>query len=93
MSENSVSDSNLRPPKYNEKERRLVVNFSLHFRALLNTQGWAAALDRDFDIALLGKESERAALLVDASSSDAGVKADVKTKLIALDINAKVIYD
>ena len=47
-------------------------------------------MDRDF--ALSSKESERAVLLVSASSSDAAVKADAKTKLIVLDMNAKVIY-
>ena len=41
---------------------------------------------------LVGRESERAALLVNASSSDAGVKVDGKTKLIALDMNAKAIH-
>ena len=93
MFENSVSGSNLRPPKYNGKGGRHFVIFSLHFRAWLNTQGWAAVLDRDFDITLPGKESQRAALLVNASSSsDATVKADAKTKLIVLDINAKAIY-
>ena len=49
-------------------------------------------MDRDFDITLPGEESERVAILVDASSSDADVKADAKTKLIALDINTKAIY-
>ena len=38
------------------------------------------------------QESERTELLVKASSSDAAVKADAKTKLIALDMNAKAIY-
>ena len=51
-------------------------------------------LDRDFVIALPihSKESERAAFLVSASSPDAAVKADAKTRLIALDMNAKAIY-
>ena len=92
MSENSVSGSNLRPPKYNRNGGRYFVIFSLHFRAWLNTQGWAAVLDRNFDITLLSKESERAAHLVNASSSNAGVKADAKTRLIVLDRNAKTIY-
>ena len=92
MSKSSVSGSNLRPPKYNEKGERHFIIFSLHFRAWLNTQGWAAVLDQKFDITLPGKESERAELLINASSSDAGVKTDAKTKLIELDINAKVIY-
>ena len=48
-------------------------------------------MDADFDIALPGKESERAALLVSASSFDATVKANAKTKLIALDMNVKAI--
>ena len=92
MSKSSVSGSNLRPPKYNGKGERLFVIFSLYFRAWLNTQESAAVLDRDFDITLPGEESERVAILVDASSSDADVKADAKTKLIALDINTKAIY-
>ena len=82
MSENSVSGSNLRPPKYNGKGGRHFVIFSLHFRAWLNTQGCGGVLDPDFDIVLPGKESERAALFVSASSSYAAVKADAKTKLI-----------
>ena len=48
-------------------------------------------MDPDFDIVLPGKESERAALFVSASSSYAAVKADAKTKLIALNMNAKAI--
>ena len=70
MSENSVSGSNLRPPKYNGKGGRHFVIFSLHFRAWLNTQGCWGVLDAEFDIALPSKESERAVLLVSASSSD-----------------------
>ena len=92
MSENSVSDSNLRPPKYNGKGGRHFVIFSLHFRAWSNTQGCGDVLDADFDIALPSKESERTELLVKRSDSDAAVKADVKAKLIALEMNAKAIY-
>ena len=92
MFENSVSGSNLRPPKYNGKGGRHFVIFSLHFRAWLNTQGWASVLDADSDMALPSKESERTELLVKASSSDAAVNADAKIKLIALGINAKAIY-
>ena len=90
MSENSVSGSKLRSPKYNGKGGRHVVIFSLHFRAWLNTQGWADVLDRDFDIALPSKESERTELLVNAPSSDAAVKADAKAKLIAFKSNLRI---
>ena len=92
MSENSVSGSNLRPPKYNGKGGRDFVVFSLHFRAWLNTQGCGSVLDADLDIALPTKESDRATLLVAVSRSDATAKTDAKTKLIALDVNAKATY-
>ena len=49
-------------------------------------------MDTDFDIALPSSESERATLLVALSGSDAAAKADAKTKLIALDMNAKATY-
>jgi len=92
MSENSVSGSNLRPPKYNGNGGRAFVVFVLHFKAWLNTQGCGGVLDADFDIALPSSESERATLLVALSGSDAAAKADAKTKLIALDMNAKATY-
>ena len=49
-------------------------------------------LDADFDIALPSKESEITELLINASSPDATVKAEAKTKCITLDMNVKAIY-
>ena len=49
-------------------------------------------LDAGFDTALPSKESEITELLTNASSPDGTVKAEAKTKFIALDMNAKAIY-